>query len=203
MRLQREQVVEVAIRLLDADGLDALTMRKLATALGVKAGALYWHFTSKPALLDAIADRFVAGLAADLPAGTWEQQLVALGQRVRRALLAHRDGARVLAGTYPSEPNTIQVGNKLVEILQNAGLPAQQAGWTADVALHYVLGHTIEEQAQLELEKRGAWNPQPHSDDAENKLAATAFAADPAERFDYGVKLLLDGVRQQLTDLAM
>ena len=51
MRLRREHVVDEAIALLDADGLDALTMRKLATRLGVQAGALYWHFASKQALL--------------------------------------------------------------------------------------------------------------------------------------------------------
>ena len=47
MRLRRERVVDVAIALLDADGLDALTMRKLVTRLGVQAGVLYWHFASK------------------------------------------------------------------------------------------------------------------------------------------------------------
>jgi type II secretory pathway predicted ATPase ExeA len=55
MRLRREHVVDEAIVLLDADGLDALTLRKLATRLGVQAGALYWHFASKQALLDAMA----------------------------------------------------------------------------------------------------------------------------------------------------
>ena len=59
MRSRCERVVDVAIALLDADGLDALTMRKLATRLGVQAGALYWHFASKQALLDAMADRFL------------------------------------------------------------------------------------------------------------------------------------------------
>ena len=65
MRLRREHVVDVAIALLDADGLDALTMRKLATRLGVQAGALYWHFANKRALLDAMADRFLEDFAAD------------------------------------------------------------------------------------------------------------------------------------------
>ena len=77
MRLRRERVVDVAIALLDADGLDALTMRKLATRLGVQAGALYWHFAGKQALLDAMADRFLEDFAADLPAGSWDEQLAA------------------------------------------------------------------------------------------------------------------------------
>jgi TetR/AcrR family tetracycline transcriptional repressor len=65
-----------------------------------------------------------------------------------------------------------------------------------------VLGHTIEEQAQIELTERGAWEPKLTVDGIENKLAATAFTADPAERFGYGLQLFLDGIRQQLTLLS-
>jgi hypothetical protein len=65
-------------------------------------------------------------------------------------------------------------------------------------AFHYVLGHTIEEQAQIELAERGAWEPKLTVDGIENKLAATAFTADPAEQFGYGLRLFLDGIRQQL-----
>lgn len=201
MRLRREHVVDVAIALLDADGLDALTMRKLATRLGVQAGALYWHFASKQALLDAMADRFLEDFAADLQAGSWDEQLAAAAWRLRQVLLSHRDGARVMAGTYVAEPNTILLSNLVIEILQAAGLPPDRAGWAAFAAFHYVLGHTIEEQAQIELNERGVWEPKLIVDGIENKLAATAFTADPAERFGYGLQLFLDGIRQQLTPL--
>ena len=198
MRLQREHVVDVAIGLLDAAGLDALTMRKLAAELGVQAGALYWHFASKQALLDAMADRFLEGLAADLPAGSWDEQLseVAGGYAERSCLTATEPGSWP-ARTLPSR-NTLVVGNTAVEILQAAGLAPDRAGWTAVAAMHYVLGHTIEEQAQIELVKRGAWEPKLVVDGIENKIAATAFAADPGERFRYGLELFLDGIGQQL-----
>ena len=52
--------------------------------------------------------------------------------------------------------------------------------------------------AQLELTERGVWEPKLTVDGIENKLAATAFTADPAERFGYGLQLFLDGIRQQL-----
>ncbi len=201
MRLRREQVVDVAIALLDADGLDALTMRKLATRLGVQPGALYWHFAGKQALLDAMADRFLEGFTADPPAGAWDEQFAALAWRLRQVLLSHRDGARVMAGTYVAEPNTIVLGNVAIEILQGAGLPPERAGWAVFAAFHFVLGHTIEEQAQLDLTERGAWNPKLTVDGIENKLAVTAFTADPAERFGYGLQLFLDGIRQQLARL--
>ena len=167
----------------------------------MQAGALYWHFASKQALLDAMADRFLEDFGADLPAGSWDERLSAAGWRLRQVLLSHRDGARVMAGTYVAEPNTILLGNMVIEILQAAGLPPDRAGWAAFAAFHYVLGHTIEEQAQLELTARGVWEPKLTVDGIENKLAATAFTADPAERFGYGLQLFLDGIRQQLARL--
>jgi TetR/AcrR family tetracycline transcriptional repressor len=157
-----------------------------------------WHFAGKQALLDAMADRFLEDFTADWPAGSWDEQFAAAAWRLRQVLLSHRDGARVMAGTYVAEPNTVLLGNRAIEILQAAGLPPDRAGWAVFAAFHFVLGHTIEEQAQLELAGRGAWEPKLTVDGIENKLAATAFTADPAERFGYGLELFLDGIRQQL-----
>ena len=150
-------LVDVAIALLDADGLDALTMRKLATRLGVQAGALYWHFASKQALLDAMADRFLEGFAADRPAGSWDEQFSALGWRLRQVLLSHRD-ARVMAGTYVAEPNTILLGNMVIEILQAAGLPPPaRLGRLYRVPLRARPHHR--RTSAIELTERGAGKP--------------------------------------------
>jgi len=144
-------------------------------------------------------------LSTSRPGGSWDiwcwrarQQLAAAGWRLRQVLLSHRDGARVMAGTYVAEPTTILLGNMVIEILQAAGLPPDRAGWAAFAAFHYVLGHTIEAQAQIELAERGAWEPKLTVDGIENKLAATAITADPAERFGSGLQLFLDGIRQRL-----
>jgi AcrR family transcriptional regulator len=85
-------------------------MRKLAAQLSVQAGALYWHFKHKQALLDAMADAVLAEAAGPASQGTWEEQLAELGSRLRRAFLARRDGARVVAGTFTAEPNTLRTG---------------------------------------------------------------------------------------------
>jgi len=164
MRLRRERVVDVAIALLDADGLDALSMRRLAARLAVQPGARYVHFAGKQALLDAMADRFLEDFTADWPAGSWDEQFAAASWRLRQVLLSHRDGARVMAGTYVAEPNTVLLGNRAIEILQAAGLPPDRAGWAAFAAFHFVLGHTIEEQAQLELAGRSLKGQLKHAD---------------------------------------
>jgi AcrR family transcriptional regulator len=81
-------VVDGAVELLDAEGLDGLTTRKLGASLNVDGSALYRHFPNKEALLDAIADRLVEGIDRSLPEGSWDEQLAILAGRLREALLA-------------------------------------------------------------------------------------------------------------------
>src|SRR3954470_14383794 len=69
MPLEAGDAVRVALELLEDEGLDKLTVRRLATGLGVKAPALYWHFRSKRALLDHLTDAIVAPVVAGLPDG--------------------------------------------------------------------------------------------------------------------------------------
>lgn len=206
--LRRADVVDGAIALLDVEGLDGLTTRKLGAALNVRGPALYRHFPSKEALLDAMADRLLEAVAAPLPVGPWDEQLAFLAGRLRAALLSHRDGARVVAGTYVTGPHTRLVEDAVFGILQAADFPADRAGWVAFVLGHYVLGHTIEEQAQARLSAADVWTDRkdalvgrPDSDYVRTALT-TALDADPAERFAYGLRLILDGVRRELPDAA-
>ncbi|MFI5937711.1 TetR/AcrR family transcriptional regulator C-terminal domain-containing protein [Actinoplanes sp. NPDC051494] len=198
MQLKRADVVTGALELLGTEGLDGLTMRKLGSLLGVQAGGIYWHFTNKAALLGAMADRIVEPIGATpFPEGAWDVQLTELGHRYRRALLAHRDGARVVAGTYVVEPNTVRGGDAALRILTDAGFPLDRAAWVIVAAGNYVLGHTIEEQAQRaegDWERRGAQLPATAMSHAMNDL----IRADPEERFGYGLELFLDGVRLRL-----
>ena len=203
MLLRKANVVDGALTLLDTEGLDGLTMRKLGAALHVRAGALYRHFPSKEALLDAMAEKLFEGVADPAPDGTWDQQFTVLAHRFRAALLAHRDGARVVAGTFVSAPNTNAAGSIAVAALCAAGIPLERAGWIAFAGMYYVLGHTIEEQAQQQLAEHGHdWQTRqaraPQDDPLYARALSSVVAADPAQRFAYGLELFIDGIRQQL-----
>lgn len=204
--LRQVNVVDGALALLDAEGLDGLTMRKLGAALDVQAGALYRHFPSKEALLDAMAEKLVEGIGEPLPKGSWDEQLTVLAHRLRTALLAHRDGALLFAGTFVPEPNTNAAGGAAVAVLCAAGIPVERAGWITYAAMYYVLGHTIEEQAQLRLNEQGEdWQARqsraPQDDPLFMQALGSVIAADPAERFAYGLELIIDGIRQQLPSI--
>src|SRR5437016_5684932 len=106
---------------------------------------------TKDALLDAVAERLLEGVGDPLPDVPWRDQLRILAGRLRTALLAHRDGARVVAGTYVGGANTLTAGQAAVEVLCEAGLSPDQAGRLTFALFYYVLGHVIEEQALDQL----------------------------------------------------
>ncbi|MYW01321.1 TetR/AcrR family transcriptional regulator C-terminal domain-containing protein [Streptomyces sp. SID3343] len=201
--LRRPDVVDGALALLDVEGLDGLTMRKLGAALNVQAGAMYRHFPSKEALLDAMAEKLMDGVGAPLPDVEWQEQLRILGARLHTALLSRRDGARVVAGTYVPDPSTHGAGRTAVEVLCSAGLAPEQAGWLTFAMFYYVLGHTIEEQAQGRLDACDDWGARvaavgPDESARYDQALASLVKADPAERFAYGLDVFIDGIVHRL-----
>ena len=106
--LTKAAIVRAALALLDEAGMDGLTVRALASRLGVQAPALYWHVRSKQALLDEMATQIwrqigevMAGLPADLP---WREVMWAYAMTVRQELLGYRDGAKAFSGSHEAMP---------------------------------------------------------------------------------------------------
>ncbi|QUQ66956.1 TetR/AcrR family transcriptional regulator C-terminal domain-containing protein [Kutzneria sp. CA-103260] len=201
MRINREQVLAAALDLLDEAGLDQLSMRRLATALGVQNGATYWHFRSKQALLEAMADELLAGVA-DVTELPWEARVTELATRLRRALLARRDGARVFSGVFFPLPNALAYGNALIGALLEAGLSPKDAAWTADTVTYHVVAHTIEEQLAAEGPDRleAAVDPVRHP----HLHAALAHVPSPhpEQHFHHGLRLIVAGIRAEVAATA-
>ncbi|MFJ7590226.1 TetR/AcrR family transcriptional regulator [Streptomyces sp. NPDC097617] len=202
-RLDRTRTVDTALRLLDEVGLDALTMRRLADAMGVQAGALYRYFATKGDLLTAMAECMLADLAATKADGDWSEQLSSLARGMRTALLARRDGARVYAGTHATGPHTLGFAEAVIGVLRTAGFGEQDAARTLMALAHLTLGHTLEEQAVLQSsEGDGAADPERLrlAADPERypQLAAvlpTLTSEDFAAHFEFGLSLLVQGLK--------
>ncbi|WP_346053695.1 MULTISPECIES: TetR/AcrR family transcriptional regulator C-terminal domain-containing protein [Amycolatopsis] len=151
MAVDVRKAVRVALDLLEAEGLDKLTVRRLATALGVKAPALYWHFASKRALLDHLADAMVAPVVDRLPppGGPWLEWVENAATALRGALLSHRDGARVALGADLVVARSLgEFAERTVEVLHTAGFSLADATRVAGVLVQFVLGRAVEEQAR-------------------------------------------------------
>ena len=89
-KLTRQAVIERALDLADTDGLQAVTIRRLAAELGVTPTALYWHVKSKEELLSALADHLLAALVADVdPNRPWSRRLRAMVAALVEQTRAH------------------------------------------------------------------------------------------------------------------
>lgn len=187
--MTKRDVVGAAIVILDEYGLGDLTMRRLATSLNVAAGALYWHFPNKQALLGAVADRILESVS--VPAeGTWEQRLVAVANGVRDALLAHRDAAEIVSAAFASRHTISKVPAYFAESLRAGGIPAADAELAASALLYCVLGHTIDEQSRIQMDSSGAL---PES-------ASPLFESPTAtDRFEFGLELFIAGARRRIS----
>ncbi len=203
--LKQEHIIEAAFRLLDEAGIEGVSLRKLACSLGIRAPSLYWHFKSKQALIDAMADAMIADVAREIPPGQhWRTTMHQIADEFRTAFKRHRDGARVYAGTFLATENVLRVGDATISALVDAGADIDFAATTALDSIYYVMGFVIEEQslpdqpdvlegvqqAFFELARARF----PRCWEARELLAEPKFD----ERFSNGIELILDGVEQRI-----
>jgi len=191
MRLSRESVLAAAFAILDRYGLADLTMRRLASELGVQPGGLYWHFANKQTLLAAMADRIAAGAVSgavqpdsDYGSGEedWRAELTRISGDFRRALLQHRDGAELVAAGYALHPGSGEPLETMIKIIQRAGLEPSDAQAAAAALIHFVLGHAAEVQAHDQLRRAAALPAE------QDRLP------DPDRDFTVGLEIFLDGL---------
>jgi TetR/AcrR family tetracycline transcriptional repressor len=206
--LSRELVAERAVGLADAEGLDAITIRRLATELGVTPMALYWHYKTKDDLLDAAADRVLADL--DLPASTapsWPVELRVLLEGLLHALGPHPQLADRVASRILSTEHGLQLAERTLQVLALAGFSTVQAAQLAGHALRTVIslvtsdivdgsGSSAEDRAEQLRHKSvtlGSLPPARYPRVVESALAMT-YCPEPAEYFAFGIDHFVAGV---------
>ncbi|MBS6189304.1 MAG: TetR/AcrR family transcriptional regulator C-terminal domain-containing protein, partial [Haemophilus parainfluenzae] len=149
-KIQRDQVIEAALALLDEVGLEAITTRKLAQKLGVESATLYWHFKNKASLLEEMASAVLAkhhSLPVPEDIAEWANWLAENARSFRRALLAHRDGALLHAGTSPARVGGDTFRPK-VAYLARVGFTEADAAMILLTLSEYTLGCVLEEQSR-------------------------------------------------------
>ncbi|WP_327632931.1 TetR/AcrR family transcriptional regulator C-terminal domain-containing protein [Kribbella sp. NBC_00482] len=164
MSLDRTRIVDEAVALLDAEGLDGVTLRKLAARLGVQAPTLYWHLPNKAALVTAIAEAIVPDPTPPAPDEPWEDWLRDFALRLRAALIAHPDGARVVSIAQLSR-QTGAWSELAMSTLVDRGIALRDARIIVLTVERFTIGHVLEEQspppdtAAFDLEQFTATHP--------------------------------------------
>jgi AcrR family transcriptional regulator len=213
-------IVSGAIELLDRDGLDALSMRRLAEELGIGAASLYWHVGSKDGLLDLVLDQVTGETKIPEPdPDRWQDQLKDVARARRAISLRHPWVVRISAGRIPMGPNSLRHSEHVLAILRAAGLPPHVAVQGYLLLVSAVNGFTIDETGVedspnvIDLPRDGE-SRQHAAEMARDYFAAlppsqfpnmTALAdefalADPDERFELLIDTFVDGLARRVVE---
>jgi AcrR family transcriptional regulator len=176
--------------ILERDGLDGLTMRRVAAALGTGAASLYAHVEDKEDLVSILVDRAAAEVELPEPdPARWEEQVKLWVRGLRATLVRHRNLARATMGMIPTGPGALAATNWLLGVLRGAGLPDQAIAYAADLLPLYVSAVAFEE---------GLWAATtPEEMDAYVGAIRDHFAALPPDRYPHTVAMVPELMRQE------
>ncbi|MFE7129908.1 TetR/AcrR family transcriptional regulator C-terminal domain-containing protein [Streptomyces sp. NPDC057638] len=203
--LSRERIVDAAVALLDEEGMDRLTMRRLGERLGAGATTLYWHVDTKDDVIDLAVDAIFA--EAPLPAaggvGAWREDVVALLSGCRAMLLRHPWSAALPLRRRPMlGPNFLSWMEFFQATLVRAGFRGQEVQAACWLLYSHVQGSTASQSSLCwpDEERAAAQERLRLSRDDYPTLVGGAYLMDDAweENFRLGLEFVLDGLARRV-----
>ena len=196
--LTREALVAATIRIADAEGAAAVTMRRLGADLGVDPTAVYRHFRDKDELLQAAADWLVSGAYEGLElGGTWAEDLRSLALHVRRRYMEHPGLVVLVATARGPLQSEAAATERLLAILRDGGFSPVEAARAFEVLQDYLILLTVADAA-ASRESNDPWRETfaglSPTEFPNVTASAEALYADLEARFQYGLDLLIDSL---------
>ncbi len=197
--LTRTIVLDAAIALVDADGLAALTMRRLGERLGVEAMSLYRHVHNKADLLDGIHDALLGRIVVPPGADDWAADLRALARAFRDVLRDHAQALPLFATRSAVGPQALAQVEAGLQVLTRAGIDPLHALPVFQVVFAFVVGHSSYTYGPTQDETvvdYGTLDPDqfPHL----QRIPQLAGRLEVDAEFELGLTLLIEGIRAQL-----
>ncbi|MGE0796657.1 MAG: TetR/AcrR family transcriptional regulator [Acidimicrobiia bacterium] len=206
--MNRARIVDAAIEMIDHEGIEGVSMRKLGKALDAGAMSLYRHFRNKDELLDAVLDRLVDEVSDPPDEASWEDRLRAVARNNR--VLAHKSPQlfpllgrrRMRKRQDQTEPSELGPAEWLLDDLVSAGLPPEEALHAFRTVMAYTYGYALSEMRGFSLE------PDPNDPEAFDirqvdgerfpwlhHLAPKLVDYDHDAEFERGLDLILSAIR--------
>lgn len=196
-KLTRSDIFRAALRIADDDGLDKLTMRRVAAELGVEAMSLYHHVPSKAALLDGMVEQVIAQTPSPDPGSAdWRTALRDFSCSLREALIAHRSVIPLVASRPATTSRNLVAIESALAMLADAGFTPGDGVRAIRSMVSLVLGHVVVETApDMTAGADGAIDPRQFP-------LLTAGSRDialdsPRDRFMVGVDAMLAGFERR------
>jgi AcrR family transcriptional regulator len=220
--LSRAEIVATAIAVADAEGPDAISMRRIARELRAGPMSLYWHVGSKEELLDLMLESIEAEVEAPEPSGDWRADLRVFAHRARAGMLRHRWAMEFLGGRPPTGPNDARNLERLLGMLDGFGLDARTTMDVLGALVTYVMGAVIREAQEIrgqrdeelaeahmsaeelhaERERYRKWFEASGNYPRIAHLMESGIDPDSPdtrdERFEFGLDCVLDGIAARL-----
>lgn len=202
-RLSREGVLRMALRIVDEEGLSALSMRRLGTELGVEAMSLYRHVENKTDLLDNLHGRVLAEMRPPKPTGDWTEDLRRAARELRRVLMAHPNAAILFANRPPVTEDSLSQLQGALAVLSNAGFSAHEAPLAFKSVFTFVIGHIFYFVGRAKAARALEYHALPAEQYPVLVRMADALSRDDADdAFEFGLEVLLSGLRERLVGSA-
>ncbi|MEV8535050.1 TetR/AcrR family transcriptional regulator [Streptomyces sp. NPDC051211] len=199
--LSRDRIVEAAGALVDAEGLEAVSTRRLAAALGVSGPSLYNHFRTKDQILEAVADAVSArvdlSMFGEEDPRDWRTALHDWAHSYRDALADHPNIVPVLARGPGRRPAGLRVADAVFGAMTAAGWPAAQATRIGALMRYFILGSAVASFARGFVDDEAAYDPADYPHLGRAHLLAERQQEVDAGAFETGLQALLDGLTLQ------
>lgn len=211
--LSREKILEAALRLVDEEGMGALSMRRLGAELGVNPMSIYHHLPDKDAVISGLVELVFSGMQVRYPDGSsWQEQVCAWAGAYRDLVRAHPNLVLEIVSNAAAVTETVLLVNEpLYEALEEAGLPPAQVVQVADSVVDFIHGFAIAEGVQPQgssfdrrellerLEERAAAEL-PATNRIFTALTSEEARYDFDRGFDAGLAILLNGIEVSAVD---
>lgn len=206
--MTRARVIEAALRVMDSEGLEAVTMRRVGRELGVEAMSLYNHVRDKEEVLEGVTEAVMSEFEIPTPSGSWANDIRAMGQEWRRLLQLHPAISQLLAERHkPLEGvATYRAMDAALDVLRGGGLSAREAAQAFNALGGYIMGFVMMEQGLMP-----GHDPHDHAKHHEAVAEAVEALGFPRlvecfryfaecstdEQFAFGLDLMIEGLRRR------
>ncbi len=202
--LTRQGIVDAALTILRDEGLDKVTMRRIAAALDTGAASLYVYVRDTEDLHVQILDALLGPISEEVPTdGTWQERLKKLLTRYSLVLFEYPEMARMAMSTQPSGPSYLSLLDQILALLQEGGVADREAAWAVDLLLLFATatavehgtsrpsGQTAAEESAHSIRAAATDTDQyPHI----ARLGEELLSGPGPDRFAWGVDVLLAGI---------